>query len=192
LMCRGVYMKMRGLLCACLCLFAMRCATYYHIFSGEKSTYFTEQETALLEKTTRAIDFDYGYDQGTGLDYVFPVSRGYTDFKEDDRELSRALETVDGKVLIAYYEKIYRLKMLTDMKMEKFREDGNWQSYTFLEKYLRPPLEHYTETLEKQAVRKDRAYSNDVEKRKKVIEDTIRFEKKKLEFEAMWKNDYDS
>lgn len=185
-------MKIRGLLCACLCLFTMRCATYYHIFSGEKSTYFTEKETALLEKTTRSIEFDYGYDQGMGLDYVFPVTRGYTTFKEGDRELSRALEDIDNRTLIAYYEKIYRLKKLTEMKMEQFREDGNWKNYTYLEKYLKPPLEHYTGTLERQAVRRDRAYSTDIEKRKKAIDENIRFEKRKLEFEAMWKNDYNS
>ncbi|HQL83833.1 MAG TPA: hypothetical protein PK307_16660, partial [Spirochaetota bacterium] len=70
--------------------------------------------------------------------------------------------------------------------------DGNWKNYTYLEKYLKPPLEHYTGTLERQAVRRDRAYSADIEKRKKAIDENVRFEKRKLEFEAMWKNDYNS
>ena len=70
------------------------CATYYHIFSGAKSTYFTEQEKALLDKTTKSIDFDYGFDQDMELDYVFPMTQGYTIFKDGDKELSRALEAL--------------------------------------------------------------------------------------------------
>jgi hypothetical protein len=185
-------MKMRGLLCVCLCLFTVRCATYYHIFSGDKSTYFTEQETELLNKTTHSIDFDYGYDQGMDLDYVFPVTQGYTTFKEGDKELSRTLESIDSKTVVSYFEKIYRLKMITGMRMEKFREDGNWRNYTYIQKYLLPPIDHYADVLERQAVKRDRNYSAEVEKRKKAIDENIRFEKRKLDFEALWKNDYNS
>jgi hypothetical protein len=185
-------MKMRGIVCACLCLFTMRCATYYHIFSGDKSTYFTEQETALLEKTTHSIDFDYGYDQVMDLDYVFPVTQGYSSFKEGDRELTRALDGVETGTVISFFEKIYRLKKLTDMRMEKYREDGNWRGYTYIEKYLSQPLAHYAGALEKQAAKRDRNYSSDVEKRKKAIDENVRFEKRKLDFEALWKNDYNS
>jgi hypothetical protein len=185
-------MRIRVLLCVCLCLFTMRCATYYHIFSTEKSTYFTEKEQALLEKTTHSIDFDYGYDQVMDLDYVFPVTQGFTTYKDGDRELSRVLDGVDAKDVVAFYEKMYRLKKETEMRMEKYREDGNWRNYTYIDRYIRPPMEHYTGVLERQAVRRDRVFSGEVEKRKKAIDQNVRFEKKKNDFEALWKNDYNS
>jgi hypothetical protein len=126
-------MKTRGIVCVCLCLFTLRCATYYHIFSGEKSTYFTEKESELLDKTTHSIDFDYGYDQVMDLDYVFPVTQGFATFKDGDRELARALEGVDSKAVISFFEKIYRLKRLTDMRLERCSEDGNWRDYTYIQ-----------------------------------------------------------
>ena len=145
-------MKMRGIVIVCLCLFTQRCATYYHLFSVEKSTYFSVKDAELLEKTTHAIDFDYGYDQVMDLDYVFPVTQGYTSYKDGEKELSRALEGIEPRTVVSFFEKIYRLKKFSELRMEKYSEDGDWKDYTYIQKYLLPPLVHYADVLEKQAV----------------------------------------
>jgi len=186
--------KIRVAMMAFMCLFLTRCAVYYHIlsFSDPKSTFYTEQEKEILVKTVKSIEFDYGYDPSLELDYVFPISQGYTEFKAGEKELSRVLEGSDASTLIEYNEKIYRLKKLTMMKMEKYRDDGNWKNYTFINKYLLPPLEHYSDAVEKQVLKRDKAYQYEIDNRKRVIDKKVQFEIQRKEFEDIWKNDYNS
>ncbi len=189
-----VSMKIRIIIMAVMCLFLTRCATYYHMFdfTVSKSTFYTDQEREMLEKTTKSIDFDYGYNPSLDLDYVFPVSKGFTEFKGGDKDLSRVLEGVDSKTLIAYSEKVYRLKKITAMKMDRYRESGQWNNYTLISKYLLPPIDFYLSVIEKQAMKRDRDYMNNIEKRKKSIDKKMEYEIHRKEFEEIWKNDYNS
>lgn len=187
-------MKIRAAILALMCLSMARCATYYRIFSFNepKSVLYTEQEKEILEKTVKSIDFDYGYDPELGIDYVVPVTQGFTEFKAGEGEIARALDGVDGEALASYNEKIYRLKKTTLLKMEKCREDGNWKNYTFINKYLLPPLNHYSGLIERQTMKKNRAYIYEADKKKKEIDDSLEFEMRRKEFEDLWKNDYNS
>jgi hypothetical protein len=182
--------KIAMALLACLCV--SRCATFFHVFPGPQSDFYSEREKEILAKTTKSIEFDYGYDQFVELDYVFPMTRGYAEFKTNDKELVRATDGVDDGALIAFSEKIYRLRKITMLKMEKFRAEGDWRDYTFLDKYLLPPLTHYSGVLEKQVIKRDRTYMNQLEKRKKAIDKNIEFEMRRQEFEDIWKTDYNS
>ena len=184
-------MKIRNAVVVILCLSMVQCATYYHIFEGPQSTFYTEQEKQLLEKTTKSIDFDYGYDQDMDLDYVFPRTQGYTEFKPGDRDLSQALDGVDDNTLIAFSEKIYWLKKFTVIKMDEYGKSGNWKFYTYINKYLLPSIDHYAAMVEKQAVRRDN-YQYEIEKRKKSIDNKIRKEMLRREFEELWRYDYNS
>jgi len=187
-------MKVRIAMAAFTCLFLTRCAAYYNVisFTNPKSTYYTEQEKKLLEKTVKSIEFDSGYDPFLDLEYVYPLTPGYTEFKAGDKGLSKALEDSDSQTLIGYSEKIYRLKAITEIKMEKCRNKGDWKNYTFLNKYLLPPLAYYSGALEKQALKKDKSYQGEIDKRKNTIEKKVKYETDKKEFEEIWKNDYNS
>jgi hypothetical protein len=187
-------MKLRIAMLAFTCLFLTRCAVYYNMvsFTNRKSTFYTEQEKKLLEKTVRSIEFDSGYDPALDLDYVYPLTPGSTEFKAGDKELARSLEDSDSETLIGYSEKIYRLKTITENKMEKYRSNGNWKNYTFISKYLLPPLNHYSGAVEKQALKRDRKYQNEIDGRKIRIEKKEKYEMDKKEFEEIWKNDYNS
>jgi hypothetical protein len=187
-------MKFRMAMVAFACLFLTRCAAYYNVvsFTNPKSTFYTEQEKKLLEKTVKSIEFDSGYDPSLNLDYVYPLTQGFTEFKAGDKDLSRALDDSDSQTVIGYSEKIYRLKTLTEMKKEKYRGNGDWKNYTFIDKYLLPPLNHYSGVLEKQAVKRDRKYQGEIEKRKNSIEKEVKYEMDRKEFDDIWKNDYNS
>lgn len=187
-------MRIRVFIAVLSCLFLARCATYYHMFSFSqpKSTFYTEQELEILEKTTRSIDFDYGFDQNLELDYIYPVSQGYAEFRTNENDMAKALEGIDGKTLVAYNEKIYLLKKRTVRKMEKYRESSDWRSYTFIGKYILPPLDHYSALIEKQAVRRGAASQGEIEKGKKAVDKKIRADSMLEEFEDIWKNDYNS
>jgi hypothetical protein len=120
------------------------------------------------------------------------VSKGFTEFKAGDKELSKVLDGVDNKTLIAYSEKIYRLKKITVFRMKRYRSAGQWNNYTLINKYLLPPIDFYSSMVEKQATRRDRDYQNNLEKRKKQLDKKTEFEMIRKEFEDMWKNDYSS
>lgn len=187
-------MKIRTAILALMCLFTARCATYYHIvsFNEPKSVFFSEQEKEILEKTVKSIDFDYGYDPELDIDYVVPMTQGFTEFKAGEGGLARALDGVDGDTLADYSNKIYRLKKTTLLKMEKYREDENWKNYTFINKYLLPPLDYYSGLIEKQAIKKSRSYIYQIDNKKKEIDDSIQYEMRHEEFNNLWKNDYSS
>jgi len=187
-------MKIRIAMVALTCLLLTRCATYYHMFdfTMPRSTFYTEQEKQILQKTTKSIEFDYGYNPDLDLDYVFPATKGYTEFKAGDRELSQALDGVDNRTLIDYSEKVYRLRKLTAMRMEKYRSSGQWDNYTLISKYLMPPLDFYSTMVEKQAMKRDRDYMNNIEKRRKDLDRKTKQEMYRKEFEEIWKNDYNS
>lgn len=187
-------MKIRILLTACACIFLTKCATYYHMadFTIPKSTYYTPQERELLGKTTKSIEFDYGYDPDLELDYVFPLYKGFTEFKPADKELSQVLQGVDPVTLRAYNEKIYRLKTMTALRMEQYRSSGKWNNYTLINKYILPPIDFYSSMMEKQAIKKDKDYINTIEKKKKSIYRDTKYQEMKKEFEEIWKNDYNS
>ncbi|MBN2159351.1 MAG: hypothetical protein JW807_08135 [Spirochaetes bacterium] len=187
-------MKLKGVIAVLSCLFLVRCATYYHFFSftQPKSVFYTEQEKEILDKTTRSIDFDYGFDQDLELDYVYPVSQGYAAFKTNDREMAKALNGIGGETLMEYAGKMYLLKKKTIMKMEKYGASNDWSSYTFINKYLLPPLDHYSTQIEKQAIKRGGASQHEIENLKKAVDKKVKIDKMREEFEEIWKNDYNS
>ena len=66
---------------------------------NRRASCYTEQEKEILEKTVKSIDFDYGYDGELDIDYVVPMTEGFTEFKAGERDIARALEGVDGGTL---------------------------------------------------------------------------------------------
>ncbi|HQO39344.1 MAG TPA: hypothetical protein PK986_02640, partial [Spirochaetota bacterium] len=51
-------------------LLILNCSTWYQLTKKE-SRYYTEEEKLILEATTAAVDFRYGFDPSLELDYVY-------------------------------------------------------------------------------------------------------------------------
>ncbi len=185
-------MKIRTAILALTCLAHAGCAMYYHVMPRPKSDYFAPEERVILEKTTRAIDFGAAFDEEILLDYVFSRTPGFDSFKGGEKDLAGAIEGLDGDTLMAYNEKIYRLKLLTAMKMEQYRRDGNWKQYTYISTYLMPALDHYAALVEQQAAKRVRGYRDFLEERKSDIQRSIDLELRRVEFNELWEYDYDS
>jgi len=168
------------------------CASFYRLFPGQGSTFYDKSEVELLKLTTKAMDFDYGYDADLELDYVFPLYEGFDTFKPADRELEKALAAVDVRSIITFNEKIYRLKKVTENRMAMYRDAKDWKAYTFLSKYIAPAVEYYAEQIEKQAIKRDPSYRQVLDERKRQVEEDMRTEELRQEFEELWKNDYQS
>lgn len=186
------YACARSAALAVIVLIASGCASFYRLFPGQGSTFYDKSDLELLKLTTKAMDFDYGYDADLELDYVFPLYEGFDTFKPADRELEKALAAVDGRSIITFNEKIYRFKKITENRMARYRDAKDWKSYTFLSKYIAPAVEYYAAQIEKQALKRDPSYRQVIDERKRQVEDDMRTEELRREFEELWKNDYQS
>ena len=174
-----------------ICLSQVNCATFYKLFP-EKSTFYSKQEMEILDKTTKAIEFDHGFDPELNLEYVFPQHGEYADINVKKKNFSKMLQGIERDSLVAYCEKIYRLKKLTHYKMGRYNEKKEWKNYTFIKKYLLPPLDNYYNLLEEQVFLKNDSNKKVYYKRKRAIDKEIDDEIKRLNFEEIWENEYDS
>lgn len=155
-------------------LMTTQCSVYHRLFPA-KSSYFTETEIKLLAKTTGAVDFDYGYDADTGLDYVYYYTYRKEDLPAKRKRLASAIAGTEPVRLTAFYEKIYALKIVTIMKMDEYKRREKWEKYTYVRKYLLPPLTIYTEMLEMETLKINRGYKAIIKSRKADIEKKYNF-----------------
>lgn len=136
--------------------------------------YFTGEEMEILQGTAKSIGFDYGYDFDMNLTYIFTNSFNKDDSGEKIKKFSGVPDKTTKKNLIAFYEKVVKLKEITSLKMERFREKEIWKNYTFINKYLLPYLERYLRYLENGVLDGDPAYKSSLADRKKLLAEEAR------------------
>ncbi|GEM_PF-642058 len=120
-----------------------------------ESSYFSDSQRQILERTTRAIDFGYGYDTDVMLNYVFPFAGGDIKTEAREKDFAAAVRDVNEREYLAFYEKLYRLRSLMHYKLEHYRTFKSWTYYTYLNNYLLPPFEKYHELALKQLLDKN-------------------------------------
>ena len=149
-----------------LLIFFLQCST------GVKKTspLYSSLDKDILARTTEAINYNYGYEEDLELDYFYFDS--YRDLKRNNPKIKNFREAAKKfklKNLISFYEKIYRLKLSTEIKMEQFKEDEEWKDYVYIKNYIYPPLEKYFSLLERTVLGRSRSYKRKIKKRKKII-----------------------
>jgi len=182
------------------CLLA-NCSTYYRMF-GEKSTYFTDEEKALLGRISQSLDYDYGFDVDLKVDYVFSYTYLEKEIPENeklkketvakDKNLNNALKGYSRDSVKAFYEKIYKLRCINSHWMNYYKEKKDWKNYTYLEKYILPSVVTFTDLLEKNVIQADKAYAAGIEQRKKEIEKQAELEIEENKRHQLLENDYDA
>lgn len=135
-----------------------------------ESDFFSSKEIKILEATTSAIGYDYGYDSEPDLDYVFTFTYSEKGMKNKSAKLKGALDKFDNSSLVRFYEKVCILRFKTIKVKGKYRENKDWKEYTHVSKYLLPTLEKYIRLLEEQVLAKVPAYGSKIASRKKEIE----------------------
>ncbi len=163
-------------------LLLMNCASFYKVWYkmfDKTSSYFTTEELAVHRAATEAADYNYGYDPDLGLDYVFDATREPESLRTRKKNMAGALREYETEQVIAYFEKIYRLREMTEKRMEKAAVQPSvgkpdWEKYTYIEKYLLPPLDTYATLLESYVILRDRGYRSIINDRKKAIEEDLR------------------
>jgi len=151
----------------------VQCSLYYKVFKKE-STYYTGQEKTILSETTGALGFGYGFDPSVKLDYIFTHAYSEAALKENEKKLNEIMKKYEPAAAISFYEKIYQLEQVTLFKMNEYKEDEDWKQYTYIEKYLLPPLQQYLGLLEKSVLSVSSDYGKVIDARKKEISDQVK------------------
>ena len=147
------------------------------------STLYTEKEQTMLEETTSAVDYKFGYDPDLDLDYVYKAGK-FTDKEVNSRlpEMKKVLSKYPKEEVAAFYEKILTMKESQVWAMNRFRDGKKWTNYTYIQKYILPETEQYLGLLEKNVIQIDPQYGETIEDKKKEIkEQTVESLEKKQE-----------
>ncbi len=148
------------------------CGTYFRIVGKESKT-FTSKEISILERTTQAIRFDYGYDDSLDIDYVYSYPDAQKDIRNNEKKFFAALDDTDTETLISFYEKVYEVYQKTVI-WEKLAESGRkWIRYTYISKYLLPGIDTYTGILERAVLSRDPGYSGKIGERKAAVRESV-------------------
>jgi hypothetical protein len=133
----------------------------------KNSSLYSDIEKIMIEETTTAVDFKYGYDPDLDLDYVFKAGT-FTDkdIAAKSPEMKKVLLKYKPKEIISFYEKTFLLKESQLLKMNRFRDRKKWVNTTYIQKYTLPEAEQFLDILEKNVIQIDSAYSAKIEKRK--------------------------
>lgn len=167
---------MKRLVFLLLPVFFLQCSTWYQLTKKE-SKYYTEEEKQILEVTTAAVDFRYGFDPTLELDYVYKAGTfSEKELEDKNRKMLEVLRGIDKAKAVAFYEKMFRLKEIITWRMNEAQQDKEWNDYTLISKYILPDTEKYVEMLEKNVILIDQNYKNIIQERKGEIKKQVQME----------------
>lgn len=161
----------RVLLTIAIAVSIMPGCMYYYKYFGKRSETFSAKEIALLEGTTAAIQFDYGYEDFLDVDYMYSLPNG-SGAAKNEAKFSKSLEGIDGDTLVAFFEKVWGNHEKAVLQMDYYKDTKDWRNYTYISKYILPGMEEYTTLLEKYVIMKNPSYKAKIEERKKDIRET--------------------
>ena len=140
----------------------------------------------LLEQTTQALDYGYGYDQKLDLGLVYNYSFSKLNAAQKEKNFADIVMKADNRHYLSFCLHVYGIYAETLYKKDRFRADKNWKYYTYLKKYLLPPLKAYLDLLEKYLLIKDPAAAGKLSSYHKSIKDDIeRYYRELAEWEAI-------
>lgn len=129
--------------------------------------FLSKEEVSILNQTTQAIDYDYGYDNIIDLSYIFSFSYSDKNFSQKEKDFSAIVNRIESNILELYVIKINKIYHMTEYKLKYFKKRAEWKYYTFIKNELLPPLEKYKILLEKYSYKRNPALRTVIEKEKK-------------------------
>lgn len=153
-----------------LMIFLLQCSYANRLFKKE-SFYYTDSERDVVEKTTKVINFDFGYDPEIELDYIYSTTKEIPDLKSKDADFRKSVAQTDPKLLVSSYGKVFMLRQTTAYRMQYYKQDNDWRYYIYLQKYLLPAVDAYTVMLEKHISERDKSFKDNLPSIKKKLDD---------------------
>ena len=121
----------------------------------QKNSLYTEQEISSLEKTLNILEYGFGYDSEIELNYIYAYSYSTANFDKKEKEFSDFIKNADIASLMQLYDKIVKVRAMTEYKMNRYKELHEWRYYTFIKKDLYAPLDKYMQLLKKNILKRD-------------------------------------
>lgn len=137
------------ILILCLLIFS-QCAIL-----PQKNDLYTEPDMAPLEKSLNILEYGFGYDTEMEINYIYAYSYSNTNFDKKEKEFADYIKGADLAGLIQLYDKIVKIRAMTEYKMNRYKELREWRYYTFIKKDLYTPLDKYMQLLKKNIIKKD-------------------------------------
>jgi hypothetical protein len=138
------------LLVCCLTLFSLffACSLYYAMTRVD-SKFYNDGQKKLLWEICDISGYGTGFDEDMSLDYFFIKNQSKVAAKNTERAVRDALKSAGEKDSVELFERILYLHELTLYVMKYHENIENWSGYTYLNKYILPPLENYEALLQK-------------------------------------------
>ena len=150
-------------------LLLLQCSIYKSVFKSESQRYTPEDEV-ILERAISEIGYIRGFDIDLKIDYIVSTVSSERDLSKKEQQVAAILRGYSAEAVMSVFEKIYSLKVETSNLITKKENDRKWKDYTYLSKYLYPPLEKYIDFMEKSIVKSNKDYSSKISSVKESIE----------------------
>ncbi|MDY6934108.1 MAG: hypothetical protein SVZ03_07785 [Spirochaetota bacterium] len=143
------------------------------LFQAKKNSLLTESEISILDKTTNALDYGYGYDREIELDYIYSHSFSEQGYDQKEEAFAKIVNKINPNIIAIFHEKIYRIYAMTDYKMNKYKNDAKWKYHIFIKNELFPPLDKYLSLLQKYISKRDSTFVEDFNYKRKLIDKDV-------------------
>lgn len=165
--------KKKGIAILTLCLLLTQCTTWYRL-TRKDSKLWNESDIKILTSVAETIEFRPGFDPYLDLDYIY-MAGNFT--KEEiaikEKKLKEALSPFKSDEVIDFYEKVlYALEVLR-WYAEDYKKDEKWHEVTYIEKYLLPDTQKFSEMLEKNILLLFPDYGKVIKEKKEAIKSRV-------------------
>jgi hypothetical protein len=142
-------------------LLMLDCSIWRSIFKSESKRYSPE-DVVILDRTISEIGYIRGFDTDLEMDYIVSTASSERDLSKKEAQITAILKGYTVEAITSFFEKVYSLKVETANSIVKTEKDKKWKDYTYLSKYLYPPLEKYVDLMEKCIVKSNKDYSSKI------------------------------
>ncbi len=124
------------------------CSTFNSLFYSENK-YFTPEERPIIDDLALSIDFRRGYDDKMELNYVYAAGKFSKGEYMGRRHLFvQTLRKYKKTQCLAVLKKVYQMEAKATLDMKEYKEDEDWDEYTYISTYIMPEIKLFISIFE--------------------------------------------
>ncbi len=117
-------------------------------FHREAPERYSSEGRKLLEEAAGMLRYSYGYDSELEIHYIVSTPLSEKNLKSKSSAMLSILRKYKTGDVVDFYGAVFSLKLDTQALMEVMKEDEEWTDYTYIQKYLYPPIAEFESFLE--------------------------------------------
>jgi len=120
----------------------------------KENMYFTAAEKAVIDDVALSIDFRRGYDSNIKLNYMYAAGKfSEKEYRSRENLFVQSLKAYKASECLAVYKKTYEMELIAEKNLYEYKEDEEWENYTYIKKYILPEIKLFNKIFE-QSLRK--------------------------------------